>query len=374
MAGKQSKTAISRAWDAGLTNIPAFRLSAMMLLKAPKRLPSGVRPRMRWGVAFACILLASLWTIALPFVFTGVPAAMGIIPEPEPSRWAGLTFTAVGSFLVLVASGLGWAGASRHLDRADDFLKKTLRAEVALWIRRLYLLHSIGWIAAGLLLWALYAGVPDVRSFYPTTPGAWISIVQFAILSGTVAFFAATLPGVTTKVIYADPREVRTYRLDPSATPAVRLLVELISGGALLLLAVLLIQTASWIYLQRTTEPSPEVSAALAVGVVLVLLTIARTAVIPTIQLHSWIVRLKIQLLSDLDRALREGAAAPGSAAAASSATANRAAIVDEFFHVTSTENGPFRSSSMVQFGATVFGAAIAYAFVWIFGDPSSTK
>lgn len=370
---KKHRTAIATAWEAGLRRIPMFWLSGMVHIGPAPRLASGVRPRMRWGAVLACVALVSFWTIAVPFTLGWIVEPLALTGPPPASGLVGLGVTSVGSFLVASAAGIGWAGAARHLDRADTFLRRDLRLEVATWLRRLYLLQSTGWAAAALIVVAVFVLVPEAQPFFPTNLGGWLSLGQFVVICGTVGFFAATLPGITTKVTYADPAQVRTFRLDPAATPAVRLCVELISGGGLLLLAVLLIQTTGWYFIQSTSNPPPTVGMALGFGVALVLVGILRTTVIPTIQLHTWIVRLKLQLLSELDAVIRrvevEHLTGGGTPEGTSS---RRASVVDEFFHVSSTENGPFKSSSVVQFGATVFGAAIAYAFVWIFGDPSA--
>lgn len=375
MTSQKSKTAIAAAWESGLRRIPIFWFSGMVQIGPEPRLDSGVRPRMKWGAVVACTLLVSFWTIALPFTLSSGATALSLAPPLSERGWIGLSVTAIGSFLVASASAIGWAAASRHLDRADSFLRKDLRLEVAAWLRRLYLLQSVGWLAAALLAAALYALVPESQSFFPRNLGGWLSLGQFVVICGTIGFFAATLPGVTTKVTYADPAQVRTFRLDPAATPAVRLIVELISGGALLLLGVLVIQTTGWFFIQRTSDPPQTVGIALGFGVAVVLVAILRTAVIPTIQLHTWIVRLKLQVLTELDAVIRrvesEHLTTTGSREETS---ARRASVVDEFFHVSSTENGPFKSSSIVQFGATVFGAAIAYTFVWLFGDPGAGK
>lgn len=372
----QVSTAVSDAWNTGLRRVFVFRLAGAVLLKAPERDSDGIRRKMPWQMILVVVGRIAFWTVGLPLLLSwGLIAAQWIPPMSE-AQANGLLVSICTSFLVLTAATISFAAASRHIDRADEFLNDDLRVTIASWIDTLYLRHWIGWIIAFALAGALWLWVPEIRDSAPNNPGAWLSFVEMGVVVGTVGFFAGMFPRVTPKVTYARASDLNVFRLDPAATPAVRLIVEMTSIGGLLLLAVLITQTVVWYFLQQFVSPTLPVTIAFGFGFLIVIAGIVNATLVPTVQLHSWIVRQKLDLLRHLNDQLTALDTKPrptGRNAEKQIAQdmIERAGVVEEFFHITALENGPFRSAAMVQFGAAVVGSAVAYAFVLIFGDPS---
>jgi hypothetical protein len=372
----QLPTAVSDAWNAGLRRVFVFRLAGAGLLKAPERNSDGIRSKMPWQMILAVASLVAFWTVGIPLLLSwGLVAAQLISPMSEPQA-NGLLVSICTSFLVLTAGTIAFAAAGRHIDRADEFLNDDLRVTIAGWIHKLFSRHWIGWAITFAIACALWLWVPEVRNFAPDNPGAWVSFIEMGLIVGTVGFFAGMFPRVTPQITYARTSDLNVFRLDPAATPAVRLIVEMISIGGLLLLAVLIAQTVVWYFVQQLVSPTLPVTIAFGLGFLIVVAGIVNATLVPTVQLHSWIVRQKLDLLRNLNDQLTALDAKPrptGRNAEKQIAqdTIERAGAVEEFFHITAVENGPFRSAAMVQFGAAVVGSAVAYAFVLIFGDPS---
>lgn len=371
-------SAVSDAWNAGLHRVIAFRIAGAGLLEAPPRNIDGIRNRMPWHAILRVVLLVGIWTVVIPGLLSWGLIGAKIVSPMTQAQSNGLLVSTLISFFVLAAGAIAFAAAGRHIDRADAFLNDRLRGEIAVWIRSLFVHHWVGWLVAILIAGALWLWVPEVRACWPANVGSWVSLAEMVLILGTVGYFAGMLPRVTPRLTYASPSDLNVFRLDPAATPAIRLLVEMTSIGGLLLLAVLIFQTVVWYIVQQFAAPTVPVTVAFLAGFMIVIAGIINATVVPTVQLHSWIVRQKLELLSTLDAKLREfddkprptGRNAEKQLAADS---IERATVVEEFFHITAVENGPFRSSAMVQFGAAVVGSAVAYAFVLIFGDPSNS-
>ena len=372
----QLPTAISDAWNAGLRRVFVFRLAGAGLLKAPERDSDGIRSKMPWQMILVVAGLIAFWTVGVPLLLSWGLVATQLIAPMSEAQANGLLVSICTSFSVLTAATIAFAAAGRHFDRADEFLNDDLRVTIASWIHSLYSRHWIGWTIAFAIAGALWLWVPEVRNFAPDNPGAWLSFVEMGVVVGTVGFFAGMLPRITPKITYARASDLNVFRLDPAATPAVRLVVEMTSIGGLLLLAVLITQTVVWYFVQQLVSPTLPVTIAFGFGFLIVVAGIVNATLVPTVQLHSWIVRQKLDLLRHLNDQLTALDAKPrpkglNAKKQIAQDTIERAGVVEEFFHITALENGPFRSAAMVQFGAAVIGSAVAYAFVLIFGDPS---
>jgi hypothetical protein len=96
-----------------------------------------------------------------------------------------------------------------------------------------------------------------------------------------------------------------------------------------------------------------------------------RTSLRPTIQIHWWIVGLKTGTLTKLNSEIQQMTGAVSIIRRTRDRIAKeRATKVEEFFFITSTENLPFKSATVVQFSTAVFGSIIAFVLSWIFGAP----
>jgi hypothetical protein len=356
-----ARSTVAAEWFAGLRWIPGFWLSGFSRITNTSKF--------RWSAL--SVLVAAAWTIGLPWLVEAILHAAGQGPL-TPTAASGIQFTAIGAFLVVVFSGFGWALVARHTNWGEEFLSEKLRTAFVGWLKRCYQFQWVSWIFGAGVLTLIWWLLPESRIFFPTDMAGWISLAQFGIAASTVLYMIAVLPGSVTRVTRAHPTELHVYRLDPASTPAMRLITEIVTGSSLLILLILIIETVAWIVLRATHSISPDLTVAIALGYAAGLVALARTSLVPTLLMHWWIVRLKVEILGELESRLTAMDARRPTPWGRGNAIAERSALVDEFFYVANTTNLPFRTDAILQFSTAVLGSVVAFVLGWVFGTPST--
>ena len=354
-----ARSTVAAAWFSGLRWIPGFWLSGFSRITNTSKF--------RWSAL--SVLVAAAWTIGLPWAVEALLRLAGHGPL-TPTAASGIQFTAIGAFLVVVFSGFGWALVARHTNWGEELLSQELRTAFVGWLGRCYQFQWVSWIFGAGVLALIWWLLPESRVFFPVDAAGWISLVQFGIAASTVLYMIAVLPGSVTRVTRVRPAELHVYRLDPSSTPAMRLITEIVTGSSLLILLILIIETVAWIILRSTQVIPPDLTVAIVVGYAAGLIALARTSLVPTLLMHWWIVRLKVEILAELESRLTAMDARKPTLWGRGNAIAERSALVDEFFYVANTANLPFRSDAILQFSTAVLGSVVAFVLGWVFGTP----
>ena len=354
-----ARSTVAAEWFRGLRWIPGFWLSGFSRITNTSKF--------RWSAL--SVLVAAAWTIGLPWAVEALLRAAGHGPL-TPTAASGIQFTAIGAFLVVVFSGFGWALVARHTNWGEELLSRELRTAFVGWLKRCYQFQWVSWIFGAGVLALIWWLLPESRVFFPADAAGWISLVQFGIAASTVLYMIAVLPGSVTRVTRARPADLHVYRLDPSSTPAMRLITEIVTGSSLLILLILIIETVAWIILRSTQVIPPDLTVAIVVGYAAGLIALARTSLVPTLLMHWWIVRLKVEILAELESRLTAMDARKPTLWGRGNAIAERSALVDEFFYVANTANLPFRSDAILQFSTAVLGSVVAFVLGWVFGAP----
>lgn len=354
---------IARAWWLGLQRVPIFWITGMSRLK-PGR---GKSP---WIVSTA---LAAFWTLILPhainIAFRGVPMWSTRTPGGTTALW----FTSSLSFIILICAGFGWATISRRLFWMDRIFTTTDQGRLERSIRRAYWYQPLGVLAAASLLVVILDRDTGNWMYTPSNIPGWISIVELVLIGGTVLQLAFTLPGFISRILSMNFRDLKFYRLDPSATPGLRVLSDAVALGGTFLLFALVFATVLGYYIKYAGDRLPGYMEACMPWLAgLITIMIVRVALVPTVQLHWIVLRAKTDMLDGINAGLKrlDQLSQLSRWLFSKRIERERLELTDQFATLSRANNLPFRTESVVQFTAAAIGSLIAFALLWAFGNP----
>ena len=271
--------------------------------------------------------------------------------------WLWLAAVAFINALMLVAAHTAWTYVGKRVEVLDDILQPAQGyREVIAWLdrrlsrRQQLIIPTVGAICGPLFMW-----VVELQRGPTSDAGlaTYLTVALTSFIGGNVGYWLWTGPGFAKRAYRAGRLNVRWQ--DPASTPAIRLAAEGYGVSALFLLAGTLSMGVTG-FAFSTAKTVPALQIAHAAFFLLVAATSVRVGIAPFVYMYAIVANAKRDTLSLLDRhiptvdrVLREW---PGG---------QYPALLGLYSQVSSTPNLPFSTAALVQYGAVLVGAVLAF-------------
>lgn len=356
-----SPTTIAEQWWSGLDRIWIFRVCRMNHLRPNSgHAPWVISAVIAFAITFVLPVGADLSLSGKPLVSTHTDGGL-----------VALLLTCTLSFTILICAGFGWATLARRMLWLDRMCNPGTRLQVVNWFDRLFFLQFTGLITSSALLVLAFLLVPRAWAFLPSNILSWVSVGELLVIAGSVLYFAIAVPGILTRFVRGRRRSLRLFKLDPAATPGLRLLADMVTLSSIFLLIAMLFLTGLAFYVRYSNHELPAyMQSSLPIMAAVIFVLLVRIALVPTIQLHWIVLRDRTERMHVLNSQLVRIDAELARRAGEPVVPAERRLLVEEFALLAKADNLPFRAESVAQFAAATIGSLVAFVLLWIFGNP----
>ena len=342
-----SPTIIAREWKKGYYLIPSVRLV--------RKLQASSKPRNCWPIY---LLVTSEWPLALNLFLDLVHPEWAAVKGRAMVWFAGFGACVA---LMFLSAWVAWTFAGERAHLVDNMIvHRSERVNIACWLarfmvyRRQLILPLIGVISAPIYLYLVRGSLEKtVAVAFPS----YVMVSWTSFVGGNVLYWLWVAPGVAKRVYQCTELNLRWQ--DPASTPGMRLLADGYGLSALFVLSGVFSISVLGFFLPKATVSKAELYLLFTFFTVAVFTSI-RIGVTTFIWIWATITREKRSVLASINGRIPTLKHLLDAERGNPDAEVGRWA---ELYQTVAAAPGlPFSTSAMVQYGAALAGAVVAFA------------
>jgi hypothetical protein len=282
----------------------------------------------------------------------------------DPSAWLWLTIFALINVLMLIAADTTWTFVGRRAETLDDMLGPAKGySAVVEWVdHRLTHRQQLVLPASGAISGTLFLRVVEQQLDPIVEVGlaSYVTVAFTSFIGGNVCYWLWVAPGLARRIYRAGQLNIRWQ--DPASTPGIRLAAEGYGVAALFLLAgALSISVAGFVFTGAARVPALQLL--LTAFFVLVVATSIRVGIVPFLWMYAVVANAKRETLTLLDAQVPSAGRVVGAWI-----KGRHISLLGLYSQISQTPNMPFSTAALVQYGAVLAGAVLAFVASLIIG------